>query len=275
MTTPLVTAKDIADYHENGAVLIRNVLSAEAVGAFVEALDAVLARQTQTQRIGPNAVFVKQGGSLFFEFLSRDLPFFAGFLKQSAVASVVSQLLELDEVQFWRDEVHYKESGSSSNGTPWHHGIASIPFKGEQTPTVWLPMTAVSEDASPLQTIAGSHRHQSVRYRPPTRRETTALNRGYEDTPDFDTLITEGGLEVQTWTAQAGDAVIFHPYTVHGAPPNVSGRRRIAYVSRWMGEEALYQPDEYSTVDPWLDPATMIVDGRPSRTWFPPFPARR
>lgn len=210
-------------------------------------------------------------GGYYVEHLSQHAPRLADLLAASDLPRLACDLLGCDEVVFWRDEIHYKTPNSDANATPWHHGAASFPFKGEDALTLWLPLTEVGDQDGPLLTIAGTHRDTQVRYRPPTRaRAADDDGATYRTIPDFDALAAAGGARIDRWTMAAGGALGFHPYLVHGSAPNRGGRPRIAYVSRWLGRDARYEPDAYSVAEPGIDVAA-LRDGLPDDPAFPRF----
>jgi ectoine hydroxylase-related dioxygenase (phytanoyl-CoA dioxygenase family) len=88
---------------------------------------------------------------------------------------------------------------------------------------------------SPLRCIVGSHRNPAM-FRPPVYVEQAGqLPAGYVDMPDVEAGIARGEYRVLNWEVRAGDALLIHPYTLHGAPPNRSPRPRIAFTTRWAG----------------------------------------
>lgn len=255
------------EYDRHGVVKVPGALDAAEVDALSTRIMGILDRYTATVKVSDHMVVVKYDHGAYAEFLSRDDSAFMRILLASRLPRLAARIMRVGRTTFWRDEAHFKQSGSTSNRTPWHHGIGSFPFKGQHVLTAWVPLTTVTMEDSPLQSILGSHLAQDVRYRPPTRTEGENLP-GYAPPPDFDAQIARGEAKVETWTASPGDAVLFHPFSVHGAPPNVGGRSRLAYVSRWLGDDAQWQPDAYSVDDMGAE-ADLIVDGRPTGPLFP------
>lgn len=254
-------------YDRDGVVRVAGALDSADIRDLSQRIRAIIERYEITTKVSENMVVVKYDGGAYVEFLSRDDPAFMQLLFASHLPRLAAKIMRVRQVTFWRDEVHYKESGSATNKTPWHHGMGSFPFKGQQVLTVWVPLTPITNEDSPLQSIIGSHRQTAVRYRPPTRVPEADIP-GYVEVPDFDAQIARGELDVATWTSAPGDAVFFHPFSVHGAPPNTGGHPRMAYVSRWLGDDALWQPDAFSVNDMGAE-AELIVDGRPTGPLFP------
>lgn len=275
MTT---NAKDARDrYLEDGACLIEAVLDTASIETLKDVIADLNGQAPQAaSSVQPflakdGTQVVKYDGGLYVEYLSRNVSKLRDFLRNSRIPQIVCDILDADKATFWRDEVHLKSGGSSTNATPWHHGIGSFPFKGEDVLTLWMPLTPVSIEDGPLRTIRGSHRVLDRRYRPPTRAAQSGVGSHlYCDVPDFDRLSQEDQVEVVTWTMAPGDALAFHPYTVHSSLPNIGPRDRIAYNSRWLGRDARYEPDVYSVAEPELG-EEVIVEGLPDNASFPTF----
>jgi ectoine hydroxylase-related dioxygenase (phytanoyl-CoA dioxygenase family) len=263
-----IQSKLRTEYERDGVAIVRGALGPEEVAFFHTQIDGLLAAHAETKPIGNHAVVVRHEGGAYCECISRKIPAVMDRVLATALPRIAAELMGVEEVTLWRDEVHYKFGGNATNSTPWHHGVGSFPFKGEHAVTVWIPLTRITAEDSPLLTITGSHRDQSVRFRPPTRDKDQPPLPGYADPPDFDAMIADGEVEVVAWTAEPGDAVIFHPYTVHGAPPNAGARPRMAYVSRWLGSKVAWQPDAYSVLDAGVED-DLLVNGIPQGRWFP------
>ena len=268
-----------ASYLANGVCVVPDVLAPAQTARLRAAVEEIVAQAPAVvDRVTPylaadGTQAVAYDGGYYVEYLSRSAPRLAALLAESALPAVARELLGCDEVVFWRDEIHYKHAASGGNATPWHHGAGSFPFKGEDALTLWLPLTDVGPDDGPLLTVADTHRDTSFRYRPPTRCAATEDDGSvYRTIPDFDALAAEGRCRIDRWTMRAGTALGFHPYTVHGSGPNRGGAPRIAYVSRWLGRDARYEPDVYSVVEAGID-AAVLRDGLPDSPLFPRFRA--
>ncbi|SFP69810.1 phytanoyl-CoA dioxygenase family protein [Sphingomonas rubra] len=266
-----------AGYVADGVRVVPKVLAPAQIVRLRAAVEDIVA-QAPVVRDGVTPYFAADGtqavaydGGYYVEYLSRNAPRLAALLGESALPSLACELLGCDEVMFWRDEIHYKNPASSGNATPWHHGVGSFPFKGEDALTLWLPLTDVGPDSGPLLTVADTHRDTGFRYRPPTRSPAAGDDgSAYRTIPDFDAEAAAGRCRIDRWTMRAGTALGFHPYTVHGSLPNRAETPRIAYVSRWLGRDARYAPDMYSVLEPGIDPAA-LKDGLPDSPLFPRF----
>ena len=236
--------------NQKGAVWIPNVLSALEVNQIRDKITALSdSGHTGMVNFGTRTNCQFETGAVFCEYASSDFEIVKTSTLEN-IGSVALKLLQSKQVFFWRDELFFKSPKLDSNETPWHNGISSLPFKGMDFLSVWVSLTELNEMSSPLRTLNGSHRNVN-HYRPPTGRNNVPLIDGYSEMPDLShaKISNEDG-GITEWIIKPGDAVYFYETTLHGARPNTSPEPRMAYVSRWMGDDVRWKPDIYSVKDP-------------------------
>ena len=217
----------------------------------------------------PTAEHSTAPGRCTIRWLWRDVPEVRAFFTDSGVAPVVAAIISARRLQYWFDLTFMHDPGAEGEGTPWHHDIAAFPCKGQQIPSLWIALNDVDADMSPLGCIRGSHRNPAM-FRPPVYVEQQGmLPPGYADLPDVAARIASGEYEVLNWQIRAGDALLIHPYTLHGAPPNRSPRPRIAFTTRWAGDDVVWAPDALSMKVPGVDLAQVPRGARPEGEFFP------
>lgn len=254
----------IEEYKIKGAVKIPNVVSGVKLKDLINNINVLMNQNADNVIFGDSAYFMKFSGSSTCTYMARDIDFFDRFIKNNVLARIAATFSESRSVHFWRDEVFFKAASDARNGTPWHHAIGSLPFKGSQLTIIWITLVEITLDNAPLRTIDVSHSRHRRRYRPPTGRNNLPLLPRYSELPEFDKLLDEGKEQASVWTAKPGDAILFNAYTIHGSLPNVGTSPRIVYVTRWLGDDVVWEPDAYSVSDPAIDPETMIREGRPN-----------
>jgi hypothetical protein len=217
----------------------------------------------------PTADFSTAPGRFTLRWLWRDSDDLRRFFTDSGVAPVVAALLGAKRLQYWFDLTFFHDPGAGGAGSPWHHDIAAFPCKGEQIPSLWIALTEVDSTMSPLRCIRGSHRC-GVMYRPPVYvPQDQALPGGYAPLPDVEAALARGEMEAISWEFAPGDALLIHPSTLHGAPPNASERPRIAFTTRWAGDDVRWAPDAFSMKVPGVDLGTVPRGERPAGPFFP------
>jgi ectoine hydroxylase-related dioxygenase (phytanoyl-CoA dioxygenase family) len=299
MESSRFSAAQLAAFHDtyqrDGVVKVPGLLPAE----WVQRLGAALqrARRTLTARAAPvvnprlgqtagsNALAVASAaqandgyvtaeyseakGRLTIRWLWRDDPEVRAFFTDSGVAPVVAAVIGAQRLQYWYDLTFFQDPDADGAGSPWHHDIAAFPCKGEQIPSLWIAMTDIDRRMSPLHCIRGSHRNRT-QFRPPVYVDPNLpLPEGYADIPDVEAGIASGEFERISWDFRAGDALMIHPYTLHGAPPNESDAGRIAFTTRWAGDDVVWKPDGFSMAVPGVDLSKVPVGRRPEGPLFP------
>lgn len=282
-----------ATYQADGVVHLPGLLDAdwiERLTAAVTAARAVLtsARPARNPVADPQATEGSKGevpdaadagyasadhsvaaGRCTIRWLWRDRIEVRRFFTESGVAPVVAAVIGARHLQYWFDLTFIHDSGAAGAGTPWHHDIAAFPCKGQQIPSLWIAMSDVSRDMSPLSCIRGSHRNPAM-FRPPVYvQQGSPLPDGYAELPDVEAQLKRGDCEAISWNIRAGDALVIHPYTLHGAPANRSDRQRIAFTTRWAGDDVVWRPDELSMKIPGIDLSQVPRGQRPTGEFFP------
>ena len=267
---PVLTEDDVSQFGIRGAIRVKRVLPPQAVQNLRGLAEQLMSLPGDVIHIGGPTVYVNREGTGFCEFVSRHYRDIRDWVSFQELADIARRVSRSAEVFFWRDELYSKRPGDAGNATPWHHAIGSLPFKGSKITVIWIPLVDIDADSAPLRTIDGSNNVNIGRFRPPIGRENVPLLDGYSEIPDFDHLIKEGYETATVWTAEAGDAIVFGSYTVHGSMPNSSSSIRHAYVTRWLGDDVRWSPDEYSVVDLTIHPG-MLNNGRPTSPHFERF----
>ncbi|MFQ5785329.1 MAG: phytanoyl-CoA dioxygenase family protein, partial [Alphaproteobacteria bacterium] len=124
--------------------------------------------------------------------------------------------------------------------------------QGEQTVSLWLTLDPVASAVCP-EFVAGSHRwgrlYYPVLFR--TERNYEYDGDGYETVPDIDAA--RDSYDIRSWDLEPGDALAFSFLTLHGAPANLSPRRRRGFSTRWLGDDVTYAMRPGRTSPPFTD----------------------
>ena len=92
--------------------------------------------------------------------------------------------------------------------------------------TLWAPLTAVSKKNGTLAIIEGSHLHGLLKH------QYYKINKH-----KYHGVVKSflKGKKISYLTMSAGDAVLFHPYLVHGTGKNYTSKIRWTFVARYNG----------------------------------------
>lgn len=230
---PVVCAKDVSDFREDGVVCLRGVFR-DWVEVLRTGIETHMANPSWRDRsYQPD----DSPGKFFQDYLVWDrIPEYRDFIFKSPAAAVGAALMDARVVRLFHEHVLVKEPGATVP-TPWHQDMPYYCVAGTQTCSLWVALDEVAESVCP-QYVAGSHRwgHE---YRP-QRFDGSPLNEG--DTrpllPDIDG--NRSDFDIRCWAMAPGDAIAFDYRTVHGAPANPGSTRRRAFSLRLVGEDVTY-----------------------------------
>lgn len=257
-------------YAAHGVAYLPRLVEQPWVPRLLAEIDAAAARAGQTH---PDSVVTYGAGPgrMTIRWLWRESPLLRDFMTDPALGEVVARVIRSSKVRFWYDNTFIHHGGTDGAGTPWHHDVAAFPLKGTQNPSLWLALTAADETTSTLQCIDGSHKDR-IQYRPPPNpgQENRPDDPGFADLPDIDAMLAEKKLKALWWRVEPGDALLIHPYTLHGAAGNtVPGRRRVSLTTRWAGDDVVWGPDRYSMKVPGMDIRAVQPGTPPEGEFFP------
>ena len=196
------------------------------------------------------------------------IPEYESFVRDSPAAEVAGRLMGASEVRIFHEHVLVKEPGTQER-TPWHHDQPYYSVDGELNCSLWMPLDPVAAHVSP-EFVAGSHRWN--RWFVPkkfTGSDYARESGDLESIPDFDR--DRERFRIVSFDLEPGDAVAFHFLTVHSAPPNPSAtRRRRAFATRWLGDDAVWASRSGETSPPFPELAHVLAPG--DRLDVPAFP---
>ncbi len=231
-----ITEQEIATFEKDGIVLLKGLFESHWVEHLRQAIDADMAE--------PSAMWkdINRGGSGHFfgdTFVWAHHPGFRNFLHRSPAAEIAAAILRSAKINLFFDQILVKEPGTSAP-TIWHHDQPFWPVAGSQVCTLWLALDPVSKASGAVEYVKGSHRW-GKRFRAESFDANEAYGEDLPVVPDIEAM--RGELEFAQFEMAPGDCTLHHGLTVHWAPGNsTDDTRRRAYVSRWAGDNATYDP---------------------------------
>ncbi|MEH6494134.1 MAG: phytanoyl-CoA dioxygenase family protein [Pseudomonas marincola] len=233
-----ITAEEIADYEENGAAVLREVVPLEWIEVMREAIDRILdnpgAASVEYTPKGENGRYL---GDFFAWMRDQD---FEAFIKQSPMPELAATVMKSNAVNFFYDQLLVKEP-NTIEATPWHQDLPYWPVRGDDILSIWVPFDTATVETGVVVYIKGSHKWGKM-YAPAAFGTNTGYadiyaKAGFEPLPDIEAERDKH--EILSWEMSPGDVIIHHPLTLHYAAGNASltGRRR-GLALRYLGDDA-------------------------------------
>jgi ectoine hydroxylase-related dioxygenase (phytanoyl-CoA dioxygenase family) len=246
----VVTPAQLDAYRSDGVVKIPRAVDRRWLGPLLELTEAQLAAPSRWVTDSSRGATVDR---LFTDrYLWRDHALVRRFAFESGVARLAGELMSALSVRLYFDHLLVKQP-HTREPTPWHQDIPYWPFLGRQICSVWVSLTDATVQDSSLEFVRGSHLWN--RYFAPvpfgTDAAWTAGFRG-ERCPDIDAARDQH--DIVGFDVEAGDAIVFSAWTLHGAPGNAGEHRRVALSTRWLGDDATWSPH------PGCDPSVRQAD---------------
>lgn len=268
MLYPAETLAQMADFYAaHGVVHLPQLASADWVARLTSEIDRKAAG-IDAPDAGSVVTYGRGEGRTTIRWLWRESAELRRFLLRAELGEVVAKVIRASEVRCWYDNTFIHDSGHPGGGTPWHHDIAVFPLKGHQNPSLWIALTPATRQSSTLKCIDGSHR-DPLQYRSAVAPDDPQLP-GFAPLPDVPKLIDSGDVNVLAWDVAPGDALLIHPYTLHGADGNIGASgRRVSFTTRWAGDDVVWRPDPFSMKVPGVDLESVPVGMPPRGEFFP------
>lgn len=232
-----LTSQDQEYFHQNGHVLLRNVLSPESAVAFRYALEnAVQNLNTEHRALHERDTY----GKAFLQIMNiwRSHPKVAKFVLAKRFAHIAAQLLGVENVRLYHDQALFKEPGGGP--TPWHQDQYYWPIDSPKTVTMWMPLVDVKDGMGMLTFASKSHENGRV-FNKEISDESEHLYAGYVREHNYPISRPE--------SMEAGDATWHYGYTIHNAPGNESDRMRAVMTIIYIADGAkVIEPQNSSQV---------------------------
>ena len=275
---------DMAAFYEaHGAVKLPGLIEPEWVEKILATIDETAARADDPALKGHDLSFGRAEGRMTIRYMWREVPMVREFLLRPDLAEPIARIVGTKTLHFWFDLTFMHNGatqGDAGAGTPWHHDVAAFTFKGMQLPSLWMAMTPADANRSRLKFIDGSHKTVPGYYRTPDNKPPAdGSNDGFLELPDFDAIVARGEEKILTWDCAPGDAIIIHPFTVHGADGNKGGDarsgnaagRRVAITTRWLGDDVRFLPTSFAASQRGVGIAEsgLALGSKPRGEYFP------
>ena len=239
LSTPyLVSAETITRFRAEGYVKLPVVLSPGALVALRRELVAVLEttfgvaldggsaspRRNQTDP-GP------EPGRRFYsaEMIWLENPIFRLFVLSPRIAKICSDLLGVDSVRLYHDNLLSKEPGCGR--TPWHYDDHHFPLDTNDVVTAWIAAQAIPEAMGPLAFARGMETWRLVSDVPFSKVDTS-YDRRIADAFD------RADVNVDNCPFAVGDVSFHHNLSFHTAGANATSISRCALANTFFADGA-------------------------------------
>jgi ectoine hydroxylase-related dioxygenase (phytanoyl-CoA dioxygenase family) len=237
-----LTDELVADYHRDGAVCIRGLLSADELALLREGIEANLAQPSPRAKVASRP---DDPGRFFEDFCNwQDIPQYRRFIVESPLALVAQRLMRSSTVRLYHDHLLVKEPGTRQR-TPWHHDQPYYNIDGRQNVSMWIPVDPVARPST-LEFVAGSHLG-------PWRMPRTFMNNeakwfpegSLAELPDIEAAREH--YPIVGWAVEPGDFVCFHMLTLHASGGVDGSNRRRVFSLRLLGDDITHAPRRWTT----------------------------
>ena len=248
-----ITEDHISAYEEDGVVVIRGAISMDWVEYMREAMERVL------DAPGPLGGDVNRDGKGRFAFETFTWLHDEGFKRlalESPLGEIAGRVMRSSKAHFLYDFFFSKEP-HTPHPTSWHQDLPGVCCHGTQVAGTWMPLDIVTYDSGAVEYIRGSHkwgRWYGMKY--DTKDSPEDYTDNYILLPEADTVDPEKWGEhielspdfeaerdqhdIISFDTEPGDVIVNHLLMMHGAPGNMTERRRRAVGGRWVGDDAVF-----------------------------------
>lgn len=168
-------------------------------------------------------------------------PFLRRLALESPLGEIAGHLMGTGKVNFYDDQTLSKEPRTREY-TAFHTDEPYYHLRGDQVCAIWVSPDVVTEDASAMQYVRGSHRWPGF-YKPNVfvgQQTLDAIGAGEPDAEQQSLPDIEGhrdDFDIVTHPSEPGDVIVHHSRLVHGSGPNYSDRPRRAVSLRYAGDD--------------------------------------
>ena len=234
-----LTPEQVAQFDEQGFVVVEGLVDADTIGAVREELDALEAEVDaflQTREDGRFSITETGALTIAIHAVTRSQAAKA-LSAHPAILGLCHDLIGPDVRLYW-DQAVYKKT-EKPRRVPWHQDNGYTYVEPQEYLTVWLALTDATLENGCPEVAPGAHRQGTLRHH-------------YIDPLGWECL--EEGTPSVAAPVSAGGAVVFSSLTPHRTGPNLTDEVRKAYILQYCPSDA-----EILQGDPGAGPAVTRV----------------
>ena len=208
--------EQVAQYQRDGHILLENVLAAEYIPPYLEAIEQTVAeRNKETRALKDRDTY----GKAFLQTtnLWEHNAKVKEYVTAQRFAGIAARLMGVERARLYHDQALFKEAGGGI--TPWHQDQHYWPLATKNTITMWMTLADISADMGTLRFASGSQAEGYLGDIPISDESETQLR----------AFVERKGFKLRQADVMNAGAATFHSgWTLHSAPPNFSERMRPA-----------------------------------------------
>jgi len=270
-----VTSDEVENFHNDGYVCLRGIISPASVDYLRKTLENVFNRNDGVKRghrtdmteaaaemfqHGDKILISESGvaGQLTFQKQQLSGRFLTEmevgrwnmemrkFNLEGPLAEICSSLLKGNRIRFWGDHCFLKEPGSKIR-TAFHQDAPYFPFYGNDACVCWVPVDSATKESGTMGYVRGSHQWREFAPNALVTRERMSNDENVPMLPNIEERESE--YDIAYFDVEPGDVIVHFPRTVHGSLGNVSNhRRRLAASVRYVGEDVRWVADKATEI---------------------------
>jgi ectoine hydroxylase-related dioxygenase (phytanoyl-CoA dioxygenase family) len=221
-STPELSAPEVAAYHADGFIVVDAVFSPGEIESLraAEASPAIQSALTEAG-IGHRTVHL-------LEITTRH-PAFLALARDPRIVRRLQALLGPD-IQLQHSKLATKPATPGTGAFSWHQDLMFYPHTNTSLLSVFVYLDDATPENGCMSMVRGSHRLGPLNH--------------LDESGKFDGVCreprhwTEHPEQVVPLTPRAGAISIHHCLTLHGSPPNLSGRPRRGLVFSYRADDA-------------------------------------
>ncbi|MCE0523222.1 MAG: phytanoyl-CoA dioxygenase family protein [Methylacidiphilales bacterium] len=220
--SPTITSQQVQAYRDDGFIVIDDFLSPEEVETLREA-EASPAIQTTLEEMG-----IKSRTVHLLEITTRH-PAFLELARDPRVMDCIRPLLG-EDIQLQHSKLATKPSTRGTGAFGWHQDLLYYPHTNTSLLSVFVYLDDATPENGCMSMVRGSQRLGQLNHHDAKGVFVGACSESqyWEGQPD----------KVVAVTPRAGSISIHHCLTLHGSPPNLSGRPRRGLVFSYRADDA-------------------------------------
>ncbi len=237
-----VTPEDIDAFQRDGAVCIRQLLSADEIALLRTGIEANLQHLSARVKVASRP---DDPGYFVEDFCTwQDNQHYRRFVFESPVAAAAGLLMASNTARLYHDHMLVKEPGTRQP-TPWHQDQPYYNIEGRMNCSLWIPVDPVPR-RSTLEFVAGSHQGPWLMPRTFMDNQAKWFPEGsLADLPDISRARDQ--YNILGWETEPGDVVCFHMLTLHAAGGVEGKQRRRVFSVRFLGDDITHAPRPWAT----------------------------